>query len=159
MGSDLRAGTGAGRLQRILTMRLRRVATVGGLALGALLAWLAAVPPAQRAHDAGAPIAVARGATSELSAGTEERPPASPTASQSARVVVRHQLLARARGTDGQGEWTLTGLLAASRAPSFGDVSASAQTELRRLPRRHAPYSEASPFDATAPPTASRRNG
>ena len=160
MGSDLRTGLGAPRLQRILMMRLLRVASAAGLALLALLAWMAVEPSAQRGHDAGESIAVMRGGSPELgSVGADDQLPTSPTARQSGRVAVRHQLLARVRAGEGGGETTLTSALAASLAPLFGDVSASARAELRRLAQRHAPYGEASPFDATAPPTSSRRNG
>jgi hypothetical protein len=160
MGSDLRTGVGATRLQRILMMRLLRVVSAGGLALFALLAWMAVGPSAQRGHDADEAIAVVRDGSPELgSVGADDRLPTSPTARQSARVAVRHQLLARVRAGEGGGETTLTSALAASLAPLFGDVSASARAELRRLAQRHATSGETSPFDATAPPTSSQRNG
>jgi hypothetical protein len=159
MSSNLRADLGAGRLQRIVTMRLLRVASAGALALVALLMCVAAPPSARRMHDVGGSSAVTRGIAPELrSAGTDELP-TSRTARQAARVLVRHQPLARARGTYGDGETTLTSALLASPARLFGDRSASARAKLRRLAQRHAPYAEASPFDATAPPTASGRNG
>ena len=160
MGSDRRTGLGAPRLQRILMMRLLRVASAGGLALFALLAWMAVEPSAQRGPGPGESIAVARDGSPQLgSVGADDQLLTSRTARQSARVAVRHQLLARVRASEGGGETTLTSALAASLAPLFGDVSASARAELRRLAQRHAPYGEASPFDATAPPTSSRRNG
>jgi len=160
MGSDLRTGLGAPRLQRILMMRLLRAATAGGLALFALLACVGVGPSAQRGHDAGESIAVMRDGSPQLgSVGADDQLPTSPTARQSARVAVRPQLLARVRAGEGGSETTLTSALAASLAPLFGDVSASARAELRRLAQRHAPYGDVSPFDATAPPTSGRRNG
>jgi len=158
MSSDLRAGLGAGRLQRTLAVRLLRVACAGGIALVALLALMAAEPSARRGQSDGAPSAVARAQSAECTAGIDERLSTSPTASQSARIVVRHQL-ARARATEVDGATTLTSPLLASPARLFGDVAKSARTELRRLAQRHAPSGEASPFDATAPPIVSRRNG
>jgi hypothetical protein len=159
MGSDLRA-TSEGRPQRIHAMRLLRIAFAGALTLVALLTWLAVDPSALRRHGVAGSIEASHDGSSELTNARElERGAAARTARQSARVVGRQLLVARSRATDGNGETTLTSPLGSSTAELFGTVAASARVRLHWLAQRHAPYDDPSPFDATAPPVASRRNG
>jgi hypothetical protein len=147
-------------MQRILMTRLLRVTSVGVLSFIALLTWMAASPSAQRGHAVGESTAVASGVSTGLTpVVTADRNLTNRTAAQSARVVVRRLLVGRARASDGDGETTLTFPFLSSPAPSFGDVAESARACLRRLAQSHPPYGEPSPFDATAPPAANRRNG
>jgi len=159
MSGDFRTGSGAGRLQRILAMPLLRGACAGVLALVALLAWMAVSPPVPADHGAGESTAVASGVSSPAGAAfTAVRGPTK-WGAQSARAGIRHQLLVRARATEGDGDTTPTSLLASSPRIPSADVSEPARVRLRLLARRHSPYDEPSPFDATAPPISSRRNG
>ena len=160
MSGDLRTGRGAGRLRRILGMRLLRVASAGVLSLAAMLLWRGIEPSAPLtsvvtgsaavasalSHDAGSDVAV------------EQRLP-SRQAAQPARVGGHPQLLARTRASDAGGDVPSTSALASPSAALFTDVAESARTRLRRLAIGHAPYGEPSPFDATAPPAPSPRNG
>jgi hypothetical protein len=139
-------------------MRALRVACASVLACLALLVWRAAEPSAARAFDAG--ISSALSSVLPHDAGSSvapARPLTSPKAAKSAHVGGRHQLLARSRATDGDGD-PPTSVLAATSAESY-DVADSARACLRRLALGHAPYGEPSPFDATAPPASSLRNG
>jgi hypothetical protein len=160
MGGNLQVLLGAERLQRTLAMRMLRVASASVLAIATLLLWLAAEPTAPRAHDIGASSAVTSAATHDVgSSVASARPITSPKAARSARVHGRHQFVARSRATDGDGDPTPTSALTFSPAALFGDIENSARACLRRLALGHAPYGEPSPFDATAPPTSSPRNG
>jgi len=158
MGGDLRAVPGAER-QRTLAMRFLRVASAGVLSLVALLLWLAAEPSAPRAHDGGSSavssVVTQHGGSTVAAARTHT----SRQAAQSARVAGRRQFLARARATEGDGDATPASALPSSPATPFGDVAQSARARLRWLALGHAPYGEPSPFDATAPPASSLRNG
>ena len=160
MGGDLRAPLGAERPKRTFAMRALRVASASVLACLALLLWRAAEPFAASAYDAGVSSALSSVLPHDVgSRVTTARPHPSPKAAKSARAGGRHQLLARSRATEGDGDPTPTSVLAASPAELFGDVADSARACLRRLALGHAPYGEPSPFDATAPPASSSRNG
>ncbi|SRR5258705_1399020 len=160
MSDERRAGLGAGRLQCVSTMQLTRVVSAGVLSLVALLMWMAAEPSAQRERRVVDSSTAARGTLPELRASRDVgNVPTSPTAMQSARLLVRHLLLARARGADGDGDTTLTPSLAPSRVEPFGDATHSARAHLQRYAQRHLPYGDPSSFDATAPPTRVQRNG
>lgn len=160
MGGHLWAPLGAERPKRTFAMRALRVASASVLACLALLVWRVAEPSAAGTFDAG----ISSTLTSVLSHGAGSsvapaRPLTSPRAAKSAHVGGRHQLLARSRATDGDGDPTPTSVLAVTRTELFGDVADSARACLRRLALGHAPYGEPSPFDATAPPASSPRNG
>jgi hypothetical protein len=137
-----------------------RVVSAGVLSLAALLAWMAADSFAQRGHGVVEATAVARSEPARLTSASDAvRRLTSRTATRSGRVILRQLLLARARGVDSDGDPTFAPSLAGSRVELLGDVANSARAQLRRLAQRHLPYGEPSPFDATAPPTSSRRNG
>jgi hypothetical protein len=141
-------------------MRLLRVASAGVLSLVALLLWLAAEPTAPRAHDLGGSSAVSSVVTQHGGRTVAAaRPIVKHEAARSARLAGHQQLLVRARATDGDGDATLTSALASSPAQLLGDIAESARARLRRLALGHAPYGAPSPFDATAPPASSLRNG
>jgi hypothetical protein len=159
MSGDLRAGSGAGRRQRILVTPQLRATCASVLSLVALLAWMAVSPSVRSGHDAGEPTAVASAVSSPFGAAFTAVRPLTKQAAQSAHAGVRHQLLVRARATEGDGETTSTSLLASSLRALAGDVAEPARVRLRLLARSHSPYDELSPFDATAPPSSSRRNG
>lgn len=159
MSGDLRARSGAGRLQRIRVMPLLRAACAGVLSLVALLAWTAVSPDVRSGHVADDSTAVAIGVSSPLGAAFTAVRPVTKWAAQAARAGVRHQLFVRARATEGDGETTRASLLAFSPRVPSGDVAEPARVRLRLLARSHSPYDEPSPFDATAPPNSSRRNG
>lgn len=159
MDGNLRAGLGAGRLQRTLVMRLLYVASAGALTLVALLLWNAAEPSAQHAPSGGESATVWSGLSQDVGpAVTAARPQANRSAKQ-AGVRVRHLLLSRARLSDGEGDATPTSALVSSPVQLVGNVADSARARLRRLALGHAPYGEPSPFDATAPPLSTPRNG
>jgi hypothetical protein len=159
MSGDLRAGSGAGRLQRIRVMPLLRAACAGVLSLVALLAFAAVSPDVRSGHAATESTAVAIGVSAAPGAAFAAVRAPTKWAAQAARAGVRHQLLVRARATEGDGETTPTSLLAFSPRVPSGDVAEPARVRLRLLARSHSPYDDPSPFDATAPPSSSRRNG
>jgi len=160
MSGDLRTGRGAGRLRRILGMRLLRVASAGVLSLAAMLLWRGLEPSAPLTNVVTASAAVASALSHDAGAdvAVEQRLP-SRQAAQPARVGGRPQLLARTRATDADGDTPFASVLASPSAELFADLAESARACLRRLAIGHAPYGEPSPFDATAPPTSSPRNG
>ena len=160
MGGDLWAPQGAEGPKRTVAMRALRVASASVLACLALLLWRAAEPSAARAFDAGVSSALSSLLPHDAgSSVAPARPLTSPKAAKSAHVGGRHQFVARSRATDGDGDPTPTSVLAVTSAEFFGDVADSARACLRRLALGHAPYGEPSPFDATAPPASSPRNG
>src|SRR5204863_10062069 len=112
MSGDLRAGSGAGRLQRILVTPLLRATCAGVLSIVALLAWMAAGPTVPSGHDDGEWNALASAVSSPLGAVYATVRPLTKQAAQSAHAGVRHQLLVRARATEGDGETTSSSLLA-----------------------------------------------
>jgi hypothetical protein len=140
-------------------MRKLRVASASVLALAAMLIWWAAEPSASRQHDLAGSAAVSSAVTQDLGATVAARPVTNRKAAHAARVAGRHQPLVRARATEGDGDSTPTSALAPSPVALFGDVAESVRARLRRLALSHAPYGEPSPFDATAPPASSPRNG
>lgn len=146
MSGDLRAGPVAGRLQRTLAMRMLRVASASVLALIAMLLWGGTELSLPRAYQDGPAVAAAQRLTSRKAA-------------QSALVGGRHQLFVRSRAGEGDGDSASFIALASSRADLFSDVAQSSRTRLRRFALGHAPSGEPSPFDATAPPASSPRNG
>ena len=160
MGGDLWAPLGAERPKRTLARRALRVASASVLACLALLLWRAAEPSAASAYAAGVSSALSSVLSHDVGASVAPaRPLTTPKSAKSAHAGGRHQLLARSRATDGDGDPTPTSVLAATSAKLFGDVADSARACLRRLALGHAPYGEPSPFDATAPPASSPRNG
>jgi len=160
MGGNLRLGSGAGRLQRTLAMRVLRVASASVLWLVALLLCIATEPSASRALHLGEPTAIANALSRDIgSTAAAARPLTNRKAALSHRVAGRHQFLIRARAGEGDGDPTSTTALAHSPAQLIGDVANSARVRLRQLALGHAPYGEPSPFDATAPPAPGPRNG
>ena len=158
MSDELRWGMEAGRLQRIAAMRLIRVVSAGLLSLFALVTCMAAAPSAQYGRTIVDSIAAARGKLPAFGAASDvERLLTSRTAGHSARLRVRHLVLARVRTADGDAP--VVPLLATSRVELLGDIADSARTHLQRYAQRHLPYGDPSSFDATAPPTPGRRNG
>ena len=138
------------------------------LAFLAFLAWAAAGPSAAREHAARATgaaralVAVAGGSVARGSAphvtDAGERGPvlASRRAARpSMPAMFRRQWLGRAADTDGGGDTALP----ASRAERLWDVAHGARAHVDRRPQRHLPSGEPSPYDATAPPSAARRDG
>ena len=113
MSGDLRTGRGAGRLRRILGMRLLRVASAGVLSLAAMLLWRGLEPSAPLTNVVTASAAVASALSHDAGAdvAVEQRLP-SRQAAQPARVGGRPQLLARTRATD---ELALSALIRAVR--------------------------------------------
>ena len=160
MGGNLRARLEAGRLQRTLAMRMLRVASASVLSLLAVLTWNAAEFSAPRTDPVDASTAVSSAVATHagvVAAGEEWL--SSHKAARSTRVGSRPLLLARSRATDGEGDLPQTVALASRTAAQFRDVAESSRARLRRLSLGHAPYGETSPFDATAPPVSSPRNG
>ena len=160
MSGDLRTGRVAGRLLRILGMRVARVATVGVLSLAALLLWRGVEPsaPLKDVVTRSAAVASALWHDARSVVAVEQRLPTR-EAAQPARVGGHPQLLARTRATDSEGDTPSTSALASPLAAPFADIEDSARACLRRLAIGHAPHGEPSPFDATAPPASSPRNG
>jgi hypothetical protein len=161
MGGNLRAGPKAGRLQRTLAMRAFRAASASVLALFALLVWRAVEPSALRADRVDPSTAVANALATHVgavAAAAEQRLSSHETA-QFTRGGSRLQPLARSRATDGDGALPHAVPLASASVQSFADATAATRARLRRHALGHAPYGETSPFDATAPPASSPRNG
>jgi hypothetical protein len=158
MSGDLRAGPGAGRLQHTLAMRMLRVVSASLLSLVALLLWRA-VEPLPRAHDPGESTTVSSAFSLHPRPVVAEPGLTNRKSAQSGRAAGRNQAFVRSRATDGDGDSTPSSALALSPATLFGDVAQSARVHLRRFALGHAPYGAPSPFDATAPPASSPRNG
>jgi len=137
-----------------------RVASAGMLTLVALLLCAGAELSPPRAHDVTDALAIASVLTHDggpaVAAGHRLT---STKAAQSAHVGGRHQPLVRSRAGEGDGDPAPTVALAAVRAEPFGNLAKLARSHLRWLALGHAPYGEPSPFDATAPPVSSPRNG
>jgi len=158
MGGNLRAGPKAGR-QRTLVMRAVRVASATVLSLVALLMWRATEPSVPHARHVDLSTALSNAVATRVGVvALAEQRLSNDAAAQSSRVDGRHQLLARSRAT-GDGDAPQTAALVAWPTAPFGDVAGSARARIRRLALGHAPYDETSPFDATAPPASSLRNG
>ena len=160
MSGDLRTGRKAGRLQRILGMRLLRVAAVSVLSLAAMILWRGVEPSAPLVDVVSGSAAVASALTHDTGSGVAvEQRLASRQPAQPVGLDGRPQLLARTRATDADGGAPSTSALASPAAEPFADIGEAAQACLRRLAIGHAPHGEPSPFDATAPPASSPRNG
>jgi len=141
-------------------MRVLRLATAGVLSLAALLLWRGVTLSTPLAdvvtRSAAVASALAHDAASDVA--VEQQLP-SREAAQPDRVTGRPQLQARTRATDADGDTPSASALASPSADLFADVGESARACLRRLAIGHAPYGEPSPFDATAPPASTPRNG
>jgi hypothetical protein len=160
MSGDLRTGRVAGRLRRILGMRLLRVAAAGVLSLAAVFLWRGAEPSAPLADVVTGSATVASVMTRDVDSGVAvEQRLASRRPAQAVGVDGQAQLLARTRATDAGGDTPSTSALASPSAELFADMGESARACLRRLAIDHAPAGERAPFDATAPPVSSPRNG
>ena len=137
-----------------------RVASASVLALVAMLLWGGAERSSPRPHDVADSTALSRALAHDgVPAVAAGHGLADTKAARSARVGGRHQPLVRSRATEGDGDPAPTSALASSRTELFGDPGDLTRAHLRWLALGHAPYGEPSPFDATAPPAPSPRNG
>jgi hypothetical protein len=160
MSGNLRTERKAGRLQRILGMRLLRVAAASVLSVAAMLLWRGVERSAPLEDVVSGSAAVASAMTHDAGSGVAiEQRLASRQPAQPVGVDARPQLLARTRATDAEGDTPSTSAILSPSAEQFAESGESARVRLRRLAFRHAPYGEPSPFDATAPPAPSPRNG
>jgi hypothetical protein len=161
-----------GRLEAVPTVRVSAVRSssvawarvLSLLAFPAFLGWTAARPSALRervAQAAQALVAVARGSAVELASADEgggER--SSLLASRRAAhrsggpAIIRRPWLGRADGASA-GDTALR----AARAERLWDVAHRVRAHVDVRAEQHLPSGEPSPYDATAPPSATRRDG
>jgi len=148
---------------RVSASRSGRVVWAGVLsflAFPAFLGWTAAGPSAlceRVAQVAHALAGVARGSAPELTgAGERGSLLASRQAAQrSGLVAPRRPWHGRAPGADAGDDTSLR----ASRAERLGEVAHTVPAHVDRRAQTHLPSGEPSPYDATAPPSAIRRDG
>ena len=141
-------------------MRAFRAASASVLALFAMLVWRVAEPSAPRADHIDLSTAVSNALATHVGVvAAVKQGLSSHETAQFTRGGGRLQPLARSRATEGDGALPHSVALVSASAEPFGDATQATRARLRRHALGHAPYGETSPFDATAPPASSPRNG